>query len=338
MISHFHNLMRFHSYQLFCLGFVACVLLHPPTEATIVVPSSATTASDTAREIAATVNGEPIYASAIDAQIELLIPNLDRKSARYQKLRCDLLAKTIDRYLALEYLHHSKIAASNDDIQLAIIRLEKRLKLKQQSLADYLREQNISRAELRHRMDWQISWNRYLNKYLSDTNLQKYFTDYKSQFDGTTSEISQILLASHPADPAKQKITFDHANQIIRDVRSNTISFSTAAKKYSISPTGQTGGLVGSIKYQGSMPLQFSDIAFALEVGEVSVPFESEFGIHILRCNSIKVGTRTWQQARPQLREALVESFFRFLVNTRRKMLKDENKLGKHIEINSAWQ
>jgi len=314
------------------------MLIHTLTEATVVDPSSSTTVTNPARKIAATVNNQPIYASAIDTQIELLVPNLDRKSARYQNLRRDLLAKTIDRYLALEYLRHIKIAASNDDIQLAIIRLEKRLKLKQQSLDDYLREQDISRAELRHRIDWQISWNRYLNKYLSDTNLQKHFTDYQSQFDGTTSEISQILLASHPVDPAKQKVTFEQANQIIRDIRSNAISFSAAAKKYSISPTGKTGGLVGSIKYQGSMPLQFSNIAFALEVGEISVPFESEFGVHILRCNAIKVGTRTWQQARPQLREALVESFFNFLVNTRREMLKAENKLEKHIEINSAWQ
>jgi parvulin-like peptidyl-prolyl isomerase len=334
MISHFHNLMRFPSCQLSYLGFVACVLLQTPADATV----TASAATGTPREIAATVNDKPIYASAIDTQIELLIPNLDRKSARYQQFRRDLLAKTIDRYLALEYLHHSKIAASNDDIQLAIIRLEKRLKLKQQSLDDYLREQNISSAELRHRIDWQISWNRYLNKYLSDTNLIKYFTDYKSQFDGTTFEISQILLASHPADPAKQKATFGQANQIIRDVRSGTISFSDAAKEYSISPTGKTGGLVGSIKYQGSMPLQFSNIAFALEVDGVSVPFVSKFGVHILRCNSIKLGTRTWQQARPQLREALVESFFSFLVNTRRKMLKAENKLEKYIEINSAWQ
>jgi parvulin-like peptidyl-prolyl isomerase len=338
MISHYHNLMRFPSCQLSYLGFVACVLLQTLAGAAVTPSSVTTTATDTAREIAATVNDKPIYASAIDTQIELLIPNLDRKSARYQKFRRDLLAKTIDRYLALEYLHHSKIAASNDDIQLAIIRLEKRLKLKQQSLADYLREQDISRAELRHRIDWQISWNRYLNKYLSDTNLKKYFTDYKSRFDGTTFEISQILLAAHPGDPAKQKATVDQANQIIRDVHSDTISFSDAAKRYSISPTGKTGGRVGSIKYQGSMPLQFSNIACALKAGEVSVPFTSKFGVHILRCNSINAGTRTWQQARPQLREALVESFFSFLVNTRREMLKAENKLEKHIEINSAWQ
>jgi parvulin-like peptidyl-prolyl isomerase len=330
--------MRFPSCQLSYLGFVACVLLQTPAGAAVTPSSVTTTATDTAREIAATVNDKPIYASAIDTQIELLIPNLDRKSARYQKFRRDLLAKTIDRYLALEYLHHSKIAASNDNIQLAIIRLEKRLKLKQQSLADYLREQDISRAELRHRIDWQISWNRYLNKYLSDTNLKKYFTDYKSRFDGTTFEISQILLATHPGDPAKQKATVDQANQIIRDVHSDTISFSDAAKRYSISPTGKTGGRVGSIKYQGSMPLQFSNIACALKAGEVSVPFTSKFGVHILRCNSINAGTRTWQQARPQLREALVESFFSFLVNTRREMLKAENKLEKHIEINSAWQ
>jgi parvulin-like peptidyl-prolyl isomerase len=338
MISHFHNLIRFNSYLLSWLVFVTCLLLQSPAAAIIVAPTPATTVTDNAREIAATVNHKPIYASAINAQIELLIPNLDHKSDRYQKLRRELLTKTIDRHLALEYLHHSKIAASNDDIQLAIIRLEKRLKLKQQSLDDYLREQGISRGELNHRIDWQISWNRYLNKYMSDANLQKYFTDYKSQFDGTTSEISQILLASHPADPTKQKATQDLAKQITQDVRSNTISFSDAAKKYSISPTGKTGGLVGSIKYRGSMPLQFSNVAFALEVGEVSIPFESEFGVHILRCNSIKVGTRTWQQARPQLRAALVESFFNFLVNNRRKMLKAENQLEKHIEINSAWQ
>ena len=39
---------------------------------------------------------------------------------------------------------------------LGIIHLEKRLRLKDQTLDDYLHEQSINRQELRHRIAWQI--------------------------------------------------------------------------------------------------------------------------------------------------------------------------------------
>ena len=57
--------MRFPSCQLSYLGFVACVLLQTPADATV----TASAVTGTPREIAATVNDKPIYASAIDTQI-----------------------------------------------------------------------------------------------------------------------------------------------------------------------------------------------------------------------------------------------------------------------------
>ena len=289
------------------------------------------------REIAAIIGNQTIYASAIESQIRQLAPDLEAQSPRYQTLRRELLAKTIDRYLALEYLHRIQVAASKDDLKLGIIRLEKRLKLKQQTLADYLKQQQLTRQELEHQLDWQITWNRYLNSLLVEANYQSVFNRNPAFFDGTQIKVSQILLKPEDDSPTQKEQTLKQAQKITQQIQAGELTFPAAAKKHSISPSGKNGGLVGWIEYQGSMPPDFNQIAFQLKLNEISQPLVSEFGIHIIRCDEIKQGTKSWQQARPQLRDAMIQKLFAFLVSTQRTYLTDNHKLKTHIKIMAGW-
>lgn len=58
-------------------------------------------------------------------------------------------------------------------------------------------------------------------------------------------------------------------------------SFAELAKKYSDCPSGKKGGDIGRFSFD-QMTKRFSEAAFELEVGQLSVPIRTEFGVHLI--------------------------------------------------------
>lgn len=88
--------------------------------------------------------------------------------------------------------------------------------------------------------------------------------------------------ASHIlVDSEKEALT------IKRDIESGKISFEQAAKKYSKCPSGQSGGDLGYFG-RGQMVKEFENAAFALPVGKISAPVQTQFGYHLIKVTDAK--------------------------------------------------
>jgi len=71
--------------------------------------------------------------------------------------------------------------------------------------------------------------------------------------------------------------------QAIEEELAQGASFEQLAKEKSMDPSGaQTGGDLGYFT-RGMMVKPFEDAAFALDVGQVSQPVQSQFGWHIIK-------------------------------------------------------
>ena len=97
---------------------------------------------------------------------------------------------------------------------------------------------------------------------------------------------SHILLMHKESQNSRSEITSDEAKKKIDDIyeniKSGKVKFADAAVQYSNCPSGQSGGSLGEFT-KGMMVKAFEDVAFSLDVEEMSEPFESEFGFHIVK-------------------------------------------------------
>lgn len=105
---------------------------------------------------------------------------------------------------------------------------------------------------------------------------------------GAELEVAQIVVEPEVTEEARNNV-IDRLNEMRIDVVENGSSFSTKAVLYSKDPgSASKGGLYKGIKRNGPMAKEFKDNAFSLLEGEVSEPFETEFGFHILYVEKIR--------------------------------------------------
>ncbi len=105
---------------------------------------------------------------------------------------------------------------------------------------------------------------------------------------GTELEISQIVIEPEVSEAEQNRIT--NQLKIFReDILERGSSFASKAILYSQDPGSRsTGGKYTLHRKRPRMVKEFRDEAFSLEEGEISEPFKSDFGWHILKVDKIR--------------------------------------------------
>ena len=105
---------------------------------------------------------------------------------------------------------------------------------------------------------------------------------------GAEIEVAQIVIDPEITQQAKDEV-IAKLNAIRADIIDNGASFATKAVLYSKDPgSASKGGLYLGVKRDSPWAKEFKDQAFSLLEGEISEPFETEFGYHILYVEKIR--------------------------------------------------
>jgi peptidyl-prolyl cis-trans isomerase SurA len=102
----------------------------------------------------------------------------------------------------------------------------------------------------------------------------------------TEVEVSQILLVPKVSDGEKQRI-INKLKEIKEEVQKGA-SFRSRAVLYSDDRGSSADGGFYKITKKTGFVKEFKDVAFSLNEGEISEPFETEFGFHIILLERIK--------------------------------------------------
>nr|WP_321253143.1 peptidylprolyl isomerase [Psychroserpens sp.] len=216
--------------------------------------------------------------------------------------RCQLFGKLLEDKL---YAHH----AIQDSIQ--VNELEIRSNIEQQ-ISAFLEQKGGSMQEildfynkdseqaLREEM-FEINKNAKLagdmqRKIIEDVEVtpeevREYFNsipkDERPVF-GTELKVAQIVVIPEVTEEAKQAV-IDRLREFKADVQENGASFTTKAVFYSDDTAARSkGGAYTLNRKRPQMVKEFRDVAFSLQEGEISEPFETDFGYHIILLEKIR--------------------------------------------------
>jgi peptidyl-prolyl cis-trans isomerase SurA len=106
---------------------------------------------------------------------------------------------------------------------------------------------------------------------------------------GTELKVAEIVVEPK-ISAAEKQVIIDRLKEFKRDVVENGASFRTKAVLYSDDKeSGRMGGSVGTMhRDKPKMVKEFRDVAFTMREGEISDPFETEYGFHILYVERIR--------------------------------------------------
>ncbi len=104
---------------------------------------------------------------------------------------------------------------------------------------------------------------------------------------GVELEIAQIVIEPKATEEEKQRI-IDRLNGFRADIIDNGSSFATKAVLYTDDGASRGEGGFMSIDRRTPLVKEFRDVVFGLQEGEISEPFETEYGFHIAMLEKIK--------------------------------------------------
>ncbi|MFV8364935.1 peptidylprolyl isomerase [Flavobacterium sp. XS1P27] len=105
-------------------------------------------------------------------------------------------------------------------------------------------------------------------------------------FFGVELEVAQIVVTPKVSDADKQKV-IDKLNGFKKEIEEGS-SFSTKAVLYSQDPGSRSNGGFYKMNRRTPFVKEFKDVAFSLAEGEISAPFQTDFGYHIIYVEKIK--------------------------------------------------
>ncbi len=101
-------------------------------------------------------------------------------------------------------------------------------------------------------------------------------------------ELAQIVLNAEPSEKEKKRV-IAKLNEIKKDVEERDASFKLKAIINSNDPTAaRTGGNLGILKKDSPFIKEFKEVAFSLDEGQISEPFKTVFGYHIVLVHKIR--------------------------------------------------
>jgi peptidyl-prolyl cis-trans isomerase SurA len=103
---------------------------------------------------------------------------------------------------------------------------------------------------------------------------------------GAEMEVAQIVIKPEISKESKQKV-IDQLNEIRKDVLGGA-SFYSKAVLYSEDPGSRSTGGFYKMDRKTQFVKEFKDVAFSLAEGEISEPFETEYGYHIIFLEKIR--------------------------------------------------
>lgn len=290
--------------------------------------SPARAATDDDAVVLAKVDGQPVTRAELDAAIKRLGAN-PQAAGMLARVQAEVLEQLIDERLLRAEIERAGITVSDSDVAKAFEEAEVSLAARGTSLEAFLARTGGNERDFRTRLAFDLGINRLLTPKLTTAALEKTFAHHRRELDGTVVRASHIVLRP-PSGAENEAVAavLARADRIRREILRGELSFAGAAKKYSAGPSRHRGGDVGFFPRRGAMQEEFAKQAFAAAKGEISRPFVTPFGVHLVMVTAVEPGRSDLAAVRPLVEQLLAQEVLRGIVLAARQRVAIEYAPG----------
>ncbi|MBC8313116.1 MAG: peptidylprolyl isomerase [Candidatus Cloacimonetes bacterium] len=248
--------------------------------------------------IAAVVGDEIILKSEMNSYFKEWNANPQQMSKISEE---DALNALIEEKLILEEAKKKEIYPKDNEVEMTVEKYIQNvianfdsyqnfiIALQNQGLTlDELKEQYRNNVYKQLTSEKLVRQEVFQNISVTEYEKKQFFQTYKDSLPLRQKmiKIAQIEIKSEKSDVALQ-----NALKKIEEIKTKleTRNFEELAKEYSDCPSGKNGGDLGYFA-RGQMVKPFDEVAFSLEVGEISEPVLTKFGYHLIRVDEKRAG------------------------------------------------
>jgi len=316
--------------------FLAAIALSckPKTPKDTDADKSSTVPADSGPDIAVTINGVDILESEIEKHVKPQIEMIAKQSAQLpptfaeqyaKQLREQFIEQTIRRNLLDEKVKQANIVITDELVMSTIQEIaagqKEPLSVEEfkQKLEEYGQSFDNVKEEVRNGLArnqfMEAQWAGKIN--VTEEDAQKYYQENSKQFE-TPEQVraSHILIKPELIDPnvdpnadpneAKAKAR-TKTEDLLKQLKDGA-DFAELAKSQSVCPSAPQGGDLGFFP-RGETNPAFENVAFELEIGQISEVVETEYGYHIIKVTEHKdASTTSFEQAKDDIIKQLTQT------------------------------
>lgn len=255
--------------------------------ATLLISTSSAAYEDIDKTIAV-VGDDIIFASELNQRVEQAQRRLQaqKKNVSESKLRSQLLEGLILEKIQLNIAKENNISATKSDLKNAIRLTEEKLRRSGTTFKEYSQANNISADDMLQELKKDVTIKKMqqgiINQRISITDKEiDNFLNSKAGKEWLTPRF-RLGHIFFPANETNASNVLKQAKSIYQRLQNPTVDFAQMAQQYSKGPNAAKGGDLG-VQTRDSMPALFAEKVDFLNPNDVSEPFTSPAGVHILK-------------------------------------------------------
>ena len=251
------------------------------------------------------------------------------KNDLYNRMVAETGAKVVDTLIQEKLVDQEagkqNITVTPADIDKEIAKIKERIG-GEAAYQDALAQNQITEAQLRDYQSFRIKVTKILKKDIpvTDDELKKFFEENKAQFDKREVHARHILVATE---------------QEAKDIKAQLdkgADFAALAKEKSTEPAAkESGGDLGTFG-PGKMVPAFDNVVFSMKQGEISQPFQSDFGWHVAQVLEVKGTAPSFDALKAEVTEVYIDSKVQEQLQPWLTDLKDKAKITNTLDPEAA--
>lgn len=220
---------------------------------------------------------------AMEFELGMDLRNLSEadRSRFFKENEARFLETLIDRKLQLQAAKRLDISASSEEVKEAVEGIKKKYNLSESDFNESLKAEGMTIDEYKERLSEQIILSKVVSQQVRSKVIvsEMEINDYLSKNKGSTYRIRQILIKK--TKDRDRDLMMKTAQEAMARIKAGE-DFSVVAFSLSEDPSAKTGGDLGVIKRE-LLSKEFLDVISKMKVGDVSEPFFTDKGLHIIK-------------------------------------------------------